>query len=250
MGKEKNDLNYMQNIDQTAISNAVNHLNSNTIQPGDQLVILVSAVDNKVAAPFNKNYSSSNLIQPFAPGGNVPTEGQTSISGPTYVVDPNGDIVFPELGSIHTNGKTLDDLRLDLTERLSRYIIKPTVSIRIANFRVTVLGEVNRQGEYVLSSGQGTLLNALSMAGDLSMYGTRTNILVVRTVDGVRTNETVDLTDAKFFNSPYYYLKQGDVIYVSSNKTKERISKQDPNIPIYLTIVGSLITIFALIFRK
>lgn len=248
--REKNDLNYMQNIDSTAINAAIAHAKFNTIQVGDQLVISVTALDNKVAAPFNQNYASTAVIQPFAAGGNTPTEGQAAIAGPTYIVDAEGHINFPELGKIETKGKTLINLKEELTQRLTRYIINPIVNIKLANFRVTVIGEVNRQGEYVLANGQGTLLNVLGMAGDLSMYGDRENVMMIRTIDGVVTKEKINLTKADFINSPFYQLKQGDVIFVPSNKTKDIISKQNPNLPLIISAVGTVITLLAILIRR
>ena len=249
VSSEENDLNYMQNIEQVATEQALVNAKNNTLQPGDQLFIVVSARDQSVTAPFNQNYSTSELIQNAAPGGNIPNQGGVSFNGPMYIVDAEGNINFPELGKISTTGKTLVNLKDELTEHLTRYIINPTVNIRLANFKVTVLGEVNRQGEYTLTNGQGTLLSALGLAGDLSLYGKRDDILIVRTVDGVITKERINLNDANFFNSPYYNLKQGDVIYVSSIKTKERLAKQNPNTSIILSVVGTVITVLALIFK-
>ena len=246
---EGNDLNYMQNIEQVATQQAIANSKNNTLQVGDQLVIVVSARDLTVTAPFNQNYSSSDLIQNNSPGGNIPTQGNVSLNGPMYIVDTNGNITFPELGEISTTGKTLVQLKDELTNRLTKYIINPTVNIRLANFKVTILGEVNRQGEYTITNGQGTLLSALGLAGDLNMYGKRHDILVVRTVDGVISKERIDITDANFFNSPYYSLKQGDVIYVSAIKTRERIAKQNPNTPFIISAVGTIVTILALIFK-
>lgn len=245
-----NELNYMQNIEKIATDKAVENQQHNTIQAGDQLIIMVSASDMKVVAPFNKNYMSTGLIQPFPAGGNMPTEGQTVLAGPTYIVDNNGDINFPELGMINTKNRTLDALKEELTEKLTRYIKNPMVSIKLANFRVTVLGEVSRQGEYVIANGQGTLLNALGLAGDATMYGDRENVLVIRTVDGVITKTKIDLTDANFFKSPFYNLKQGDVIYVPASKTKERMARQNPNLPLIISAIGTVITLLAILIRR
>lgn len=247
--KNENDLNYMKNIEGTALQSAQPNAAINTIQTGDQLIISVSAPDMKVAAPFNQNYYSSELIQPNAPGGNTPTQGQTTLTGPMYIVDAAGNINFPFLGIINTTGKNISSLRDELTQKITKYIINPTVNVRLANFRVTILGEVNRQGEYTMPNGQATLLSALGLAGDLSMYGKRDDIMVIRTVDGVITQEKINLTDANFINSPFFNLKQGDVIYVPATKTKDIVSKQNPNLPLYISAVGTIVTILALIIR-
>lgn len=249
----KNDLNYMQNIEQLGTDSSVRNSNS-TIQVGDQLVILITAKDMDVVKPFNQNYSSSEVIQgnSFA-GGNTPAQGTVNVSGPTYIVDGNGNIDFPVIGSLNTKGKSLGEFKDELKDKISQYVIKPTVSIRLVNFKVTVLGEVNRQGDYTIANGQATILNALGLAGDLTMYGKRTDILVIRTENGTITHGRINLHDANLINSPYFNLKQGDAIIVSSNKTKELSAKQNPNTGIYLTAISIGITAIAVVvslFKK
>lgn len=243
----KNDLNYMQNIEQVAIENSMKN-SSSTIQPGDQLVILITAKDMDVVKPFNQNYSSSEMIQTNATaGGNTPNQGVSSIQGPTYIVDTNGNIDFPILGILDTNGKTLVELKEELREKMLKYVINPTISIRLTNFKVTVLGEVNRQGDYTVANGQATIWNALGMAGDLTMYGKRNDVLVVRTENGVVSHGKVNLQDASLINSPYYNLKQGDAIIVSTNNSKDIQAKQNPNTGLYLTAASIAITAAAVV---
>lgn len=243
----KNDLNYMQNIENVAIESSIKNFNS-TIQTGDQLVILVTAKDMDVVKPFNQNYSSSEIIQTnsFA-GGNTPNQGMTTISGPTYIVDLNGEIDFPVIGKISTTGKTLAEFKDVIRSEMSRYIINPTVNVRISNFKITVLGEVNRQGDYTVSNGQATILNALGMAGDLTATGRRDNVLIIRNENGNITHGKINLQDANLINSPYYNLKQGDAIIVASNNTKDIASKQNPNTGLYLTAASIAITAAAVV---
>ena len=119
----KNDLNYLQNIEKVAIESSARNSVS-TIQKGDQLVILITAKDMDVVKPFNQNYSSSEIIQTNAlAGGNTPNQGATTISGPTYIVDTNGTIDFPILGSINTEGKTLVELKEELKSKMEKYIL-------------------------------------------------------------------------------------------------------------------------------
>jgi polysaccharide export outer membrane protein len=249
----QNDLNYMQNIEQVAIEASMKN-SGNTIQTGDQLIILITAKDMDVVKPFNQNYSSSEVIQPNGTaGGNNPSQGATSISGPTYIVDANGNIDFPVLGQINTTNKSLVDFKNEIREKLTRYIINPTVNVRLANFKVTVLGEVNRQGDYTISNGQATILNALGLAGDLTMYGKRDDILIIRSENGKVTHGKINLQDANLINSPYYNLKQGDAIVVSSNKARNIAAKQNPNTGIYLTAISIGITAIAVVislFKK
>lgn len=249
----QNDLNYMQNIEKVATDASIKNSNS-TIQPGDQLVILITAKDMDVVKPFNQNYSSSEIIQTNTlAGGNTPNQGAVSVSGPTYIVDSNGDIDFPVLGKLNTSKKTLVEFKDELRSKMTRYVINPTVNIRHTNFKVTVLGEVNRQGDYTIANGQGTILNALGLAGDLTMYGRRDNVLVVRTEDGKVTHGRVNLQDADLINSPYYNLKQGDAIIVSANNTRDITAKQNPNTGLYLTAASIAITAVAVVvglFKK
>ncbi|WP_228728475.1 polysaccharide biosynthesis/export family protein [Chryseobacterium endalhagicum] len=249
----KNDLNYMQNIEQVAI-NASSVNSKNTIQTGDQLIILITAKDMDVVKPFNQNYSSSEFIQTnnFA-GGNTPNQGATTLVGPTYIVDSSGEIDFPVLGKLNTSGKSLVEFKDELRERMVKYVINPTVNVKLANFKITVLGEVNRQGDYTISNGQGNILNALGLAGDLTIYGKRDEVLVIRTEDGVVSHGRINLQDANLINSPYYNLKQGDAIIVASNNTKDLTSKQNPNTGLYLTAVSIIVTALAVVvglFKK
>lgn len=243
----KNDLNYLQNIEQLAAENSMRN-SSSTIQSGDQLVILITAKDMDVVKPFNQNYSSSEMIQTNAmAGGNTPNQGMTTLQGPTYIVDTNGNIDFPILGVLSTRGKTLTEFKEDLREKMLKYIINPTINLRLTNFKVTVLGEVNRQGDYTVANGQATIWNALGMAGDLTMYGKRNDVLVVRTENGVVSHGKVNLQDASLINSPYYNLKQGDAIIVSANNSKDVQAKQNPNTGLYLTAASIAITAAAVV---
>lgn len=246
------ELNYMQNAEQQA-TNAAAENSISTIQKGDQLVILVTAKNMDVVKPFNQNYSSGQATQYSQPSGNSPSQGQTQVSGPTYIVDSEGNIDFPVLGTINTTGKTAVELKDEIRRRLTAYVIDPGVSLRITNYKITILGEVNQPGQYNVPDGQATLLNVLGLAGDLTMYGKRNDVLLIRNEDGNISRHRVDLMDANFINSPYYQLKQGDVIYVSANETKEKTARQDPNTNLYLAIAGTVIGlagIFITIFKN
>jgi polysaccharide export outer membrane protein len=248
--KEKpSKLSYMQNIEQIAAQATINNTNA-TLQIGDQLVILVTANDMDVVRPFNQNYSSGEVTQLSLPSGNSPLQGQSTLAGPTYTVDSAGQIDFPVLGKLQATGNTLLQFQNELREKLTVYVKDPSVNARISNYKITVLGEVAKPGQYVISDGQATFLNVLGLAGDLTMYGNRDDILIVRNENGEITKERVNMLRADFINSPYYQLKQGDVIYVSPNKTKEKTSRLDPNTPIYISVAGIIVTVLALVFKK
>lgn len=241
--KEKvSELNYMQNVEQIA-TEASNNDNVATIQKGDQLVIFVSSKNMEVVRSFNQNYYNNQ----------VPTSVTNPNVEKVYLVDSGGNITFPVLGEINTTGKTLEGLKLELKSKIETYVKNPTVTLRLANFKVTILGEVNRPGQYTIPEAQTSILNVIGMAGDLTMYGKRDNILMVRNVNGVVTKKRINLMDSDFDKTPFFNLKQGDVIYVSSNHTKEKISRQDPNTGIYIAIAGTIVGlagIFITIFKK
>ena len=248
--KEKaSQLNYMQNVEEIATEASMNNTVS-TIQKGDQLMIVITAKDMDVVKPFNQNYSSGEISQSSIPSGNNPQQGQDKAAGPTYIVDSEGEIDFPVIGKLSTSNKQLVDFKEELRNKLKNYIINPTINIKIINYKVTVLGEVNKPGQYTVPDGQVTLLNALGLAGDLTDYGKRDNILIVRNENGLLTKERVNLIDANFINSPFFNLKQGDVVYVSANPTKEKISKLNPNTPFYISAAGIIVTVLALVFKK
>ncbi|MCT3764164.1 polysaccharide biosynthesis/export family protein [Elizabethkingia anophelis] len=246
--RTRNDINYLQDVDKAATETAL-RMESNTLQPGDQLVINIMAKDLDVIKPFNQNYSSGQILQNTQLPGNSNPINPTA-SGPTYVIDQNGEIDFPVLGKLEAKGLTLEMFKNNLYNKITRYIKEPTISVRLNNFRVSVMGEVTRPGEYIISDGQTNLMKALAMAGDLTMYGTRDNVLLVRTIDGKIEKVRIDLTRSDFMDSPYYNLKQGDVIYVSANRTKEKTSRLDPNMPIYISVASIVVTILALVFKK
>lgn len=225
--KEKaSELNYMQNVEQVATETSLKNA-LNTIQKGDQLVVFVSAENMEVVKPFNNTEK-------------------------VYLVDSDGNIDFPVLGKLSVEGKTLEEFRKEFTGDLIHYIKNPTVSVKLANFKVTFLGEVARPGQISIPEGQTTLLNALGLVGDVTMYAKRDDILLVRNVNGTIEKTRINLMDANFINSPYFQLKQNDVIYVSANHNKEKIARQDPNTGIYMAVAGMVIGlagIFITIFK-
>ena len=245
----KKDLNYMQNIEDIALEASMKNAKSK-IQPNDQLVILVTAKDMEVVKPFNQNYLSGQILQYSSPSSNTPTQNQTSFSGPTYVIDSKGFLDFPIIGKINTENQNTEELKEVLKKELSKYIINPHVSIRNTNYKVTILGEVNRPGTYNIPEAQTTILGAIGLAGDLTIYGNRTDILVLRNTDGVISSERIDISKADFINSSFFYLKQNDVVIVSPNETKQKVSRLDPNAGIYISVASIVVTILALIFKN
>lgn len=238
----KQEISYMKDIESVALENSIINSRS-TLQPGDQMIITVTAKDMDVVKPFNQNYSSTATVAQYsAAAGNAQFQ-QVPSSGPTYTVDLDNNIIFPQIGKINTKNENVESFRLKVADLISSYVKNPIVDIKLINFKVSVLGEVNKPGTYVIPDGNSTILGALGMAGDLTAFGLRNNILIVRTVDGQMTKQRIDLTSAQFINSPYYYLKQNDIIYVQPNSNREKSARIDPNIGLYISVASVIASI-------
>lgn len=233
----RQEINYMQDIENLALDNSIKNSRS-TLQPGDQLIITITAKDMDVVKPFNQSYSSSSTITQYSVPSSNNLPQQLPVSGSTYIVDTDGNIMFPQIGSVSVKNENLETMRTKLTNLISEYVKNPVVDIKLTNFKVSVLGEVMRPGQYIIPDGNTTLLGALGLAGDLTPFGIRTNVLIVRNIDGQITKERVDLTSAQFINSPYYYLKQNDMIYVQPNANREKAARVDPNTGLYISVAS------------
>lgn len=146
--RTRNDINYLQDVDKAATETAI-RMENNTLQPGDQLVINVMAKDLDVVKPFNQNYSSGQILQNPQLSGNVSPAIPTT-SGPTYIINQDGDIDFPVLGKLNTKGLTLDQFKQSLHNKIVRYIKEPTISVKLNNFRVSVMGRLFAPGNMLL----------------------------------------------------------------------------------------------------
>ncbi|MBT2622953.1 MULTISPECIES: polysaccharide biosynthesis/export family protein [Chryseobacterium] len=238
----KQDINYMKDIDGIVLENSIKNSRVD-FQPGDQLIITVTAKDLDVVKPFNQNYSSGTTVSQYSIPSSNNLAQQVPVSGPTYTIDTNGDIIFPQIGQVSTKNENIETLRMKLSNLIKDYVKNPIVDIRLINFKVSVLGEVTKPGTYVIPDGNTTLLSALGLAGDLTPYGVRNNILIVRNNDGQINKERVDLTSANFINSPYYYLKQNDVVYVQPNSNREKAARVDPNTGLYISVASVIASI-------
>jgi polysaccharide export outer membrane protein len=235
----KKDIVYYQGIDGAAPQGKSNSYEIK-MQPDDLLMIIVSAEDPEIAMPFNlKSISIQN------PGKLDVTTGQQTMQ--LYLVDANGFIEFPVLGKLKVSGLTRSEVLKMLQDKISVYIKNPMINLRIMNFKVSVQGEVNLPGTYNVASERITLIEALTMAKDLTIYGKRNNILIIREIDGVKSYNRVDITKADFINSPFYYLAQNDVVYVEPNKNKINGAAIGPNTGVIISISSLLITLITLI---
>lgn len=209
------------------------------IQQDDNLYIHISSSVNEAVTPFNLESKSTTA------------NGSSSFDAlkQSYLVDNAGNIDFPVLGTLPVAGLTLQKLKNTIKEKLLIYVKDPVVNIRILNFKVSVLGEVNKPGIISVNSQRITLLEAISQSGDLTLFGKRDNILLIRDFQGTKTYNRIDITKADFVNSPFYYLDQNDVIYVEPKKSKIDATAIGPNVTTLITIASFIITT-ALILKK
>ena len=193
----------------------------------DVISIYVATLNPEASAPFNLTIG-------------VAANGQSESLD--YIVDKNGDIEFPVIGKVNVLGLSPEELKVDLKERLSSYLKDPIINVRLRNFTVTVLGEVRSPGTYPIIGEQVTILEALGLAGDLTIKGRRENVMVIRDFDGVKVYNRLDLTSKDVMNSPAYYLTQNDVVYVEPNKSAAVASSLDNRTTIALSILSLIVT--------
>lgn len=228
----RKDVVYYQDIDSLGLQQKSNSYEVR-IQPDDLLMILVSAQDPEVVMPFNLGSASTSAQQ----------------SPQSYLVDFNGNIEFPVLGSLNVSGLSRTEFLKMLKEKIGVYIKNPIINLRITNFKVSVQGEVTSPGSYPVPSERITLIEALTMARDLTIYGKRDNVLVIREIDGVKSYNRVDITKIDFINSPFYYLVQNDIIYVEPNKSKISGAAIGASTGLIFSVTSLLIGLITLLVR-
>ena len=177
---------------------------------------------------------------------NINTTTQPTLQ--QYLVNNSGEIDFPVIGTLRVGGLTKNEAESLIRERLRSYLKEaPIVTVCMANYKISVLGEVARPGSFTIGNEKVNVLEALAMAGDMTVYGVRSEVAVTREVDGVRTIEYLDLTSTDIFNSPAFYLQQNDVVYVKPNKYKAQTGEISQNRNFYLSLVGTAISVATLI---
>ncbi|MDE6065539.1 MAG: polysaccharide biosynthesis/export family protein [Duncaniella sp.] len=204
------------------------------LEPDDELFITVSSVNPAATAIYN--LPLSNPARNWGIGQNATNQQMT------YVVSSKGDINFPVLGQIHVAGMTTEQLREDLIKRLSKDVEDPMVTVALVNFKVNVAGEVKNPGQIQLTGNRCSILDALSAAGDLTEYGERSNVLIIREEDGERKFAHLDLNSSEVLTSPYYYVKQNDYIYVEPNAIRQSNSKYNQNNAFKLSVISTIVS--------
>ncbi|WP_417350498.1 polysaccharide biosynthesis/export family protein [Flavobacterium alkalisoli] len=233
---------YYQNL--TSFEDSGNNFETR-IKSDDLLMIIISAPGD-AAKDFNLPALGITGTDMFSSSMDA-ASGQQRIQ--TYHVDNNGFIQFPVLGKLEVGGMTKGEVIEMLNEKLNKYIKDPVINLRIANFEIAVSGEVARPGRFTLQTERITLPEALAMAGDMTVYGKRDNVLVRRDINGKKTFNYIDMTKADFINSPFYYLQQNDEVYVEPNKTKINSSGVGPNVSVIISATSVLIALIAILTR-
>tara|TARA_R110002050_G_scaffold44166_1_gene105354 strand:- start:202 stop:975 length:774 start_codon:yes stop_codon:yes gene_type:complete len=235
----KKDIIYFQNdaIDQENVSNSYKTI----IKPDDLLNITITALDIEAVRPFNLaavTYATSS-------NSAIGVAQQQS-----YLVDTNGEIDFPVLGKLKIGGLTRDETINLLKSKLSPdYIKEPNVNIRIANYKISVMGDVQRPGSYNIPNERITILDALALAGDINISGQRNNILIIREEENKKVQYRVDIRSNNLLTSPVYYLQQNDVVYVEPNYARIQSASANSNTSLVISISSVLIAIITILTK-
>jgi polysaccharide export outer membrane protein len=225
------------------------------IQKGDLIGITVYSDNPQATAIFNQQMNTnllSNATSGAGTDGATITTGTASQSMPGYLVDANGNIRFQLLGELYVEGLTKAGLESLLKEKLSgKYLSNPYCNIRFLNYKFTILGEVGRQGVYAIPGERISILEGLGMAGDISLYGLKDSIMVVRETNGKRSFGYLDVSKPEIFTSPYYYLQQNDIVIVKTNPKKPDVSEATAsrNLARAATITSILASISIILLR-
>jgi polysaccharide export outer membrane protein len=216
----------------------------NYIQANDIISITVTSLNPTATAIFNA--PASAYVTSTTSSGN-------SLQSPGYLVGTDGEIQFPVLGNFKVAGLTTNQLRIELTRQLveKKLLVEPVVTIRQLNFKVSVLGEVGHPTVINVPSEKISLLEALGLAGDITIYGRKDNVMVIREQNGHKTIRRIDLNSKELFASPYYYLKSNDVVYVEANKAKVASSGRGAqSVPIILSALSVVAILIEIVTRK
>ena len=234
------EVDYWQNIDSISLA-ASKGLYDAKIMPKDELTILVQTTDPLTSEPFNLRSTGQ-------------TSSKNQITG--YLVDNDGMINLPIVGKIHVAGLTKTECEDLIKSKIQPYLARtenPLVSVRTSSYRITVIGEVNRPGVIPVATEKISLIEALAEAGDMTIYGKRDNVLLVREdKSGEKHKVRLNMNDANIINSPYYYLQQNDIVYVEPHKVKARNTFFGSNTSIFYSVIGittSLVSLLITILR-
>lgn len=204
------------------------------IRPSDELLITVTSMVPEATAIYNLPMAN------VAKTGELPVVSQTQYQ--TYRVSTEGNINFPVLGKIHVEGLTTEQLADELTARISKDVDSPMVRVELVNFHINVIGEVKNPGVKEVKSQRFSIIDALAAAGDLTEYGERSNVIVVREEQGKKTYHHINLNDSKSLESPYFYLQQNDWVYVTPNEIRQANSKYNQFNSYKISVISTIVS--------
>lgn len=235
-------VSYLQDVDAMNEAIAPIPMYDAKIMPKDLLTIMVNTTDPEVAAPFNLTVQTSVNVARSTSLSQQPSVQQ-------YLVSNDGTIDFPVLGVLNVVGLTKDELEDLICEKLSNYIDEvPIVTVRMVNYKISVLGEVVRPGVFTISNEKVSVFEALALAGDLTIWGMRDNVKIIREDSaGQREIISINLNNVDIVNSPYYYLQQNDILYVTPNKTKAKNSDIGQSTSLWFSGVSILVSLVNII---
>ena len=212
------------------------------IKPLDQLTIVVNSKNPELALPFNSASTYTGLSK-----GVSSTVTSTSLQ--VFTVDDNGYITLPIIGQVKCDGMTRAELQSEIEKKIveSNYIADPQVNVRFANLQISVLGEVTRPGRYDIKNDKVTLFDALAMAGDMTIYGNRENVAVIREIDGKNIITKLDIRSSEIFSSPCFYLEQNDIVLVSPNKYRAASAEINQNRSFWISLASTGISFATLL---
>lgn len=235
----KRNLAYFSDMEQNEYTEKIIYSVEPKIQPDDLLSISVTSLNPEANALFNRgempNSGASNSVTNFSITGNT-----SNIYKEGYLVDKDGFIDFPVIGKLCIGGLTKAEVKNKLVHELQEYLKEPIINVRFLNYKVTVIGEVNRPSTFTIPSERINVLEALGMAGDMTAYGKRENVLIIREEDGIRKMTRVNLNNTDLVNSPYFYLQQNDVVYVEPHRARRAQASNDSR---YIAIASSVVTL-------
>jgi polysaccharide biosynthesis/export protein len=211
------------------------------IKPNDLITITISSINQESVQVFN------------LPNINLQTNVGYTVGSPapnSYLVDQNGQINLPVIGKVDVSNKTRDEIVLILESKVKDYVDSPIINVRIVNFKITVLGEVAKPGTYTIPNEKISVLEALGLAGDLTIFGKRENVMLIREENGIKVKHLIDLTSSTFLTSDLFYLQQNDVLYVEPNRIKVNSSAiNTSNAGLIISAVSLIVTTMVLITK-
>lgn len=237
---------YLQDLDTEAIAEIAESYQIR-LKPLDRITVVVNSSRPELAAPFNTSSSYNSLTGVSIDGRNITSTSQSALQ--VLTLDEQARLHMPIIGVVVCAGKTRSQAAREIETKIkeSGYLTDPSVNIQFADLYFSVIGEVNHPGRFEIVTDRVSLFDALSMAGDLTIFGQRKDVTVIREEDGQRTSTQLDLTSQDIFTSPYFYLQQNDVVYVKPNKYKAQTGEYNQNRSFYISLASTAIAVATLI---